>query len=1054
VVAIARELCSKRTMAGWLGNAAEPATNTAEEYGEDNVAPLQGIEPASTGQSPEDQQQSAAMELLFKVANATTAVVCEAVKGQVPAPGDSSAEVAQQPLEGDSAAPAQSSNLQTPPKKGAPNGVAPRSGENQEGNEEGDDEDYDDDYDEKAMLDFSGLSLDTTADDSAASPAPATDYFGSPDTMRSMDRSFQGRGAAGNSGEGKVQGRYRRGGNWNQYNSRHQRMPMPPPMSSLKALPQDSVHRLLSLVQEGDLPEALRTLRKVRRSVKGRGCSKEAYGGMRALLHHLLESYSCAGRLQEAVDFLGEMRRGAEARLVCAAAFNALLRGLLVRGMIDDARWLVREEMPRMGVQPNEGTMNLLMDTAARAGPGYSDEAWDVLEEMQCKGMRADKYTVSILTKAISDRTERGKRAPRGVALVERFLATQADDVDEVLINSLLDVFCRMGDMPRLEATLQRMREYGIRGSAVTYGTIVKAYGKTGNIDKVLQAWTEMRKEGLEANAVTYGCMLDACVKCGHLEKALHVFQLMKESGLHRNTILYATLIKGFAKAKDPAAARSLHKEMLEEGVLCNVVVFNSLIDACVRANDLHGAAEVLTQMAQADVQPDLITFSTLIKGYCASGELSKAMILTEELRSRDLECDEIVYNSLLEGCVKAGDLRLGIRLFSEMRQHGVRPSSVTFSILVKLLARAGRLDLACHLVSREMRELHGVTPTRMVWSCLVTCCVKARDLNQAVLVLDLLDHDGGAAGTARGSMYATVIEGCLGAGEVAMSLSLCERAFSRAPVEEGVRGLLPQDLLRRVFEAAVMRGPEAEARNLLEAIKTRVPVQVRSQLEEVLNTGGGGGVRRGPKPGRDRHGGPGTSEAAQWLAGGSGGMTNYQWPQYMHGNDEMAGNMMQGAWGHGSPYDNNSDWNWLQSPDGYANYGYDENAYYQATGWQWQGQWEEGQQWQQAASSGGPCEVRGPPDSWVSATPAQKDNRFGQSASKDLEETPITTAGRTPGSLVRTPAEGDDEEEDSVNLQLFPGAPGDAPGAALAHSKEEEAVVQEVIGEGPPGLC
>eukprot|EP00747_Dinoflagellata_sp_TGD_P077334 gnl/TRDRNA2_/TRDRNA2_159547_c1_seq1.p1 gnl/TRDRNA2_/TRDRNA2_159547_c1~~gnl/TRDRNA2_/TRDRNA2_159547_c1_seq1.p1 ORF type:complete len:770 (+),score=154.29 gnl/TRDRNA2_/TRDRNA2_159547_c1_seq1:125-2311(+) len=417
--------------------------------------------------------------------------------------------------------------------------------------------------------------------------------------------------------------------------------------------------------------------------------------------------------------------------------------------------------------------------------------------------------------------------------------------------------------MPRLEACLSKMHEYGIKGSAVTYGTIVKAYGKAGNIEKVLQAWADMSREGLEANAVTYGCMLDACVKCGHLEKALHVFSLMKEQGLHRNTILYATLIKGFAKAKNPMSARNLYGEMVAEGVMANVVVFNSLIDACVRASDLHGAAEVLQQMTAAGVQPDLITFSTLIKGYCSSGELNKALRLSDELTARRLECDEVVYNSLLEGCVKAGDLTQGLRLFNEMRQRNVRPSSVTFSILVKLLSRAGRMDLAVHLVHREMSELHGVPPTRMVWSCLVTCCVKARDLTRAVMVLELMDREGSAAGSARMSMYATVIEGCLVQGEIAIAIGLCERAYSRAPPEEGHRGLLSVDLLRRVFEAVPARGPEAEARHLLETLSARLSEPVRASLEEALargarrraphaNASSGGGGRDSNFAGRD----------------------------------------------------------------------------------------------------------------------------------------------------------------------------------------------------------
>lgn len=608
--------------------------------------------------------------------------------------------------------------------------------------------------------------------------------------------------------------------------------PTPPSQSCLKALPAKSVQDFLSAVQECRLEQAQEALRQIRAAGSRR--SKEAFGGMRAMLHYYLESSATLNQVAQALSFLDELKASSDARLVSSAAFNALLRGLLSRSGFEEAQWL-RNEMLRFGVAPNEASLNLLMDTAARSG-SHLDEAWDILEEMQKQHLKADKYTVSILTKQLSDRISDKRRVPRGVAMVEYFLKTQPEDVDEVLVNSLLDVFCKLGDMPRLEATLDRMREYGIRGSAVTYGTIVKAYGRAGNIDRVLQAWEEMQAEGLEANAVTYGCMLDACVKCGHLEKALHIFAIMKQRGLHRNTILYATLIKGFAKSKDPLAAKNLYREMRSERVPCNVVVFNSLIDACVRACDLQGAGEVLQEMTATNVRPDLITFSTLIKGYCSNGELSKAMRLQEELQARQLECDEIVYNSLLEGCVKAGDLQLGLRMFSEMRQKHVRPSAVTFSILVKLLSRAGRLDLAIHLVSKEMRQMHGVQPTRMVWSCLVTCCLKARDLNRAVLSLEYLDNDGTSLGTGRISMYAAVIESCITSGEVTTALQMVDWAYTRAPPEDARSGL-SMDLLKRVFDSAVFRGAEAEAQNVLDVIGLRVGDHVRNTLQDTLSS-------------------------------------------------------------------------------------------------------------------------------------------------------------------------------------------------------------------------
>jgi len=607
--------------------------------------------------------------------------------------------------------------------------------------------------------------------------------------------------------------------------------PTPPSQSCLKALPAKSVQDFLAAVQEGRLEQAQDALRQIRAAGSRR--SKEAFGGMRAMLHYYLESSATSNQVAQALGFLDELKASSDARLVSSAAFNALLRGLLSRSGFEEAQWL-RNEMLRFGVAPNEATLNLLMDTAARSG-SHLDEAWDILEEMQKQNLKADKYTVSILTKQLSDRISDKRRVPRGVAMVEYFLKTQPEDVDEVLVNSLLDVFCKLGDMPRLEATLDRMREYGIRGSAVTYGTIVKAYGRAGNIERVLQAWEEMQEEGLEANAVTYGCMLDACVKCGHLEKALHIFAIMKQRGLHRNTILYATLIKGFAKSKDPLAAKNLYREMRSERVPCNVVVFNSLIDACVRACDLQGAGEVLQEMSATNVRPDLITFSTLIKGYCSNGELSKAMRLQEELQARQLECDEIVYNSLLEGCVKAGDLQLGLQMFSEMRQKHVRPSAVTFSILVKLLSRAGRLDLAIHLVSEEMRQMHGVQPTRMVWSCLVTCCLKARDLSRAVMTLDYLDNDGAPLGTGRISMYAAVIESSITSGEVSTALQLVEWAYTRAPPEDARNGL-SMDLLKRVFEAASYRGVEVEAQDVLDAIGYRVGEHVRNALQDTLS--------------------------------------------------------------------------------------------------------------------------------------------------------------------------------------------------------------------------
>ena len=127
---------------------------------------------------------------------------------------------------------------------------------------------------------------------------------------------------------------------------------------------------------------------------------------------------------------------------------------------------------------------------------------------------------------------------------------------------------------------------------------------------------------------------------------------------------------------------------------------------------------------------------------------------------------------------------------------------------------------------------MHGVQPTRMVWSCLVTCCLKARELQRAVMALELLDSEG-IAGTGRISMYAAVIESSISSGELQTALQLVDWAYTRAPSEE--RSGLSLDLLKRVYEAATFRGAELEAEATLEAIAPRVGEHVWSQVKGPL---------------------------------------------------------------------------------------------------------------------------------------------------------------------------------------------------------------------------
>lgn len=356
------------------------------------------------------------------------------------------------------------------------------------------------------------------------------------------------------------------------------------------------------------------------------------------------------------------------------------------------------------------GPASQLEDLVRRRGV---EEAWNALEDMQRQGIMTDKFTVSrMLMKTVGDSRCRlnPARVYRGIGLVEKFIEMQPKDVDEVLFNALLDTCCRLKDLTRLEATVQRMRDLKVKPSPVTLGILVKTYGQAGDLQKVLQVWSEMETQRDQANAVTYGCMIDACVKCGNLEKAVEIFDGMKAKGKHKNTILYTTLIKGYGLEKDLNSAIDLFREMLVEDVPYNTITYNSIIDACIKCGDLQKAEQLLREMTlpESKLDPDLITFSTLLKGYCHVGDIDKALRVAEAIKERGLRKDELVYNTLMDGCVKANDITAGVGLFEEMVQQQMRPSAITHSILVRLYQRAGYEDDATEAVA-QLYQHHGI---------------------------------------------------------------------------------------------------------------------------------------------------------------------------------------------------------------------------------------------------------------------------------------------------------------------------------------------------------
>merc|ERR1719453_1885884 len=181
---------------------------------------------------------------------------------------------------------------------------------------------------------------------------------------------------------------------------------------------------------------------------------------------------------------------------------------------------------------------------------------WRLVDEMREAGITMNSVTVSILLKALTDRS-----SPSEIDKTMGLLNTLEEPVDEVLFSSVIEACIRIKQLHFLSDMMQRYRSRGqdITLTAPTYGSMIKAFGQAGDIAQVWQTWTEMQSRDVQPTQITLGCMTEALVRCGEVQKAwdlIHKLQQTQHGGSGEeiataNTVIYSSILKGFAAAKN-----------------------------------------------------------------------------------------------------------------------------------------------------------------------------------------------------------------------------------------------------------------------------------------------------------------------------------------------------------------------------------------------------------------------------------------------------------------------------------------------------------------------
>merc|ERR1712151_1124438 len=139
-------------------------------------------------------------------------------------------------------------------------------------------------------------------------------------------------------------------------------------------------------------------------------------------------------------------------------------------------------------------------------------------------------------------------------------LKTQEVELDEVLFNTLIDGFARIGDDKKA------IKIYGIKGSAIIYSILIKMYCKINDITSALHYLNLYKTEKHKATIVPYSTLIQLFIKRKELNKAIELFEEIKKRGMKPDQVSYNFIINGCSfNKKREKAIEYLHESFKSE---------------------------------------------------------------------------------------------------------------------------------------------------------------------------------------------------------------------------------------------------------------------------------------------------------------------------------------------------------------------------------------------------------------------------------------------------------------------------------------------------------
>ncbi|CAI9088831.1 OLC1v1023270C1 [Oldenlandia corymbosa var. corymbosa] len=326
---------------------------------------------------------------------------------------------------------------------------------------------------------------------------------------------------------------------------------------------------------------------------------------------------------------------------------NSLLNSLLICREFSK----MREVFLGMEIyaRPDACTYNILINACLVMGD--LDNAWDVFNAMQKKGIVPNVTTFGTLIKGLCENKE----------LEEAF---------------------------RLKEMMER--DFKLKPNAFLFVALIKGLCEVDKVDVAMKLKEEMLKKNVELDAAIYATLISALFKAGRREDVNKLLEDMRKNGCKKNTVLYNVIIQGCCIEQDFDSAFKVLNKMERRNCKPDIISYNVIIHALCKAGKLKEASELVEDMPRRKCFPDMVTYRTFFDGLCDAMQYKEAAHVLDEMVFKGYLPRSSSICNLVDGLIRGGKTKY-LWMVLDSLAKGNFSNPTTWEMVVSFVCKGDR---------------------------------------------------------------------------------------------------------------------------------------------------------------------------------------------------------------------------------------------------------------------------------------------------------------------------------------------------------------------------